>query len=129
MLLAGSVRAHPGWALVGVAATIILGLAIGTALRWPSQQAVFGALAAGVATCLLIFLAAQSTFLIDPSLAPDLGRVPGMTAAGEVEQNRAEAVDPYVAELLLGAVLGAVLMAATTASQGLRPTEEHVPAG
>jgi hypothetical protein len=129
MLLAGSVRAHPGWALVGVAATIILGLAIGTALRWPSQQAVFGALAAGVATCLLIFLAAQATFLLDPSLAPDLGRVPGMTAAGEVEQNRAEAVDPYVAELLLGAVLGAVLMAATTASQGLRPTEEHVPAG
>jgi hypothetical protein len=42
MLLAGSVRARPGWALVGVAATIILGLAIGTALRWPSQQAVCG---------------------------------------------------------------------------------------
>lgn len=134
MLLAGSVRAHPDWALVSVAATVVLGLVIGTVLRWPSQQAVFGALAAGVATCLLIFLAAQSTFLLDPSLAPDLGRVPGMTAAGEVDQNRAEAFDPYVAELLLGAVLGAVLMAATTASQGLRGAQdhlskEHLPAG
>jgi hypothetical protein len=129
MLLAASVRAHPGWALVSVAATITLALVIGTALRWPSEQTVFGALAAGVATCLLIFLAAQSAFLLDPSLAPDLGRVPGMTAAGEVDQNRAEAVDPYVAELLLGALLGAVLIAATTASAGLGRTEEHLPAG
>jgi hypothetical protein len=39
------------------------------------------------------------------------------------DQNRAEAVDPYVAELLLGAVL----MAATTASGGLRATEGHFP--
>jgi hypothetical protein len=61
-------------------------------------------LAAGVAACLLIFLAAQSTFLLDPSLAPDLGRVPGMTAAQ-------------------------CSWPPTTASQGLRPTEEHVPAG
>jgi hypothetical protein len=129
MLMAVSVRAHPGWALVSVAATVTLGLVIGTARRWPSQQAMFGALAAGVATCLLIFLAAQSTFLLDRGLAPDLGRVPGMTAAGEVDQNRAEAVDPYVAELLLGALLGAALMAATTASGGLRDTEEHLAAG
>ncbi len=129
MLLAGSVRAHSVWALVSVAASVVLGLVIATALRWPSQQAVLGALAAGVATCLLIFLAAQSTFLLDPALAPDLGRVPGMTAVGEVDQNRAEAIDPYVAELLLGAVLGAVLIAAATASRGSRAAEEQVPTG
>jgi hypothetical protein len=52
--------------------------------------------------------------------------VPGMTATGEVDQNRAEAVDPYVAELLLGAVLGAALIAATTASRSVRRTERHL---
>lgn len=126
MLLEASVRAHPGWALLSVAGTITLGLVIATALRWPSHQAALGALAAGVAICLLIFLAAQSTYLIDPGLVPDLGHVPGMTAAGEVEQNRAEAVDPYVAELLLGAALGAALIAATTASRGVRRAEGHL---
>ena len=126
MLLAASVRAHPGWALLSVAGTILLGLVIATALRWASGQAALAALAAGVAICLLIFLAAQSTYLLDPGLVPDLGRVPGMTAAGEVEQNRAEAVDPYVAELLLGAVLGAALIAATAASRSVRRTEGHL---
>ena len=126
MLLAASVRAHPGWALLSVAGTILLGLVIAAALRWASEQAALAALAAGVAICLLIFLAAQSTYLLDPGLVPDLGRVPGMTAAGEVEQNRAEAVDPYVAELLLGAVLGAALIAATAASRSVRRTEGHL---
>jgi hypothetical protein len=127
MLLAASVRAHPSWALLSVAGTIVLGLVIATALRWPSPQAALAALAAGVAICLLIFLAAQSTYLLDPRLVPDLGPVPGMTATGEVDQNRAEAVDPYVAELLLGAVLGATLIAATTASRSVQRTEEHLP--
>ncbi len=129
MLLAASVRAHPSWALLSVAGTITLGLVIATALRWPSEQAALAGLAAGVAICLLIFLAAQSTYVVDARLVPDLGHVPGMTAAGEVEQNRAEAVDPYVAELLLGAVLGAALIAATTASRRVRRTEEHLPVG
>ena len=52
-----------------------------------------------------------------------------MTGAGEVEQNSAEAVDPYVAELLLGALLGAALITATTASRRMRRTEEHLPVG
>lgn len=130
MLLDASVRAHPSWALLSVVGTITLGLVIATALRWPSGQAALAALAAGVAVCLLIFLAAQSTYGVDPRLVPDLGHVPGMTAAGEVEQNRAEAVDPYVAELLLGAVLGAALVAATTtASRRVQRTEEHLPVG
>lgn len=126
MLLEPSVRAHPDWALVSVAGTVTIGLSIATALRWPFQQAAFGALAAGVATCLLIFLAAQSTYLLAPTLAPDLGRLPGMSAAGEVDQNRAEAVDPYVAELLMGATLGAVLIAVTTASRRVRRAEDDL---
>jgi hypothetical protein len=117
MLLNASVRADPSWAMLTVAGTVTLGLVIATARRWPTRQAAFAALSAGVAISLLIFLAAQSTYIVNPSLVPNLGQVPGMTAGGEVEQNRAEAVDPYVAELLLGAVLGAVLIAATTASR------------
>jgi hypothetical protein len=128
MLLAASVRAHPSWALLSVAGTVVLGLVIATALRWPAPQRALAALAAGVAISLLIFLAARSTYLLDPSLVPDLGHVPGMTATGEVDQNRAEAVDPYVAELLLGAVLGATLIAATTASRSEQRTEGHLPA-
>jgi hypothetical protein len=119
MLLNAGVRAHPSWALLTVAGTVALGLVIATALRWQSRQAAFAALSAGVAISLLIFLAAQSTYIVDPSLAPDLGHVPGMTAGGGVEQNRAEAVDPYVAELLLGGALGAMLIVATTASRAL----------
>jgi MFS family permease len=119
MLLNASVRAHPSWALLTVAGTVTVGLVIATVLRWPSRQAAFAALSAGVAISLLVFLAAQSTYIVNPSLVPNLGRVPGMTAGAEVEQNRAEAVDPYVAELLLGAVLGAVLIAATSASRAV----------
>jgi hypothetical protein len=126
MRLEPSVRAHPSWALLSVAGTVLLGLAIGTARRWPSQQAGLGALATGVATCLLIFFAAQCTYLLSPRLAPDLGHVPGMTAAGQIEQNRAEAADPYVAELLVGALLGALLIAGSTASRNRRRTDENL---
>jgi MFS family permease len=117
MLLEASVRADPTWAALSVAATIAAGLIVATVLRWPYAQAALGALTAGVATCLLIFLVAQATYLLDPSLVPDLGPVSGMTAAAEVEQSRAEAADPYVAELLVGAVLGAALIAAAAASR------------
>ncbi len=114
MLLAASVRAHPSWALLSVAGTIVLGLAIATALRWPSPQAALAALAAGVAICLLIFLAAQSTYLLDPRPVPHLGHVPGMTATRSIRTVLSRST-AFVAELLLGAVLGAELIAATTA--------------
>jgi hypothetical protein len=122
MLLGADVRAHPGWGLLSVAVTVLLGLAIALALRWPYRQVGIGALATGVATCLLIFVAAQGTYLLAPQLAPDLGHVPGMTAAGQIEQNRAEAVDPYFAELLLGALLGTLLIAGSTGSSNVPRT-------
>ncbi len=127
MLLRASIRAHPGWAVLIVAVTVLLGLAVATLLRWPSQQAALAALAAGVGTCLLIFIAAQATYLLSPELAPDLGHAPGMTAAGEAEQNHAEALDPYVAQLLLGALLGAVLIAGSAASRSEQRTEPDLP--
>jgi hypothetical protein len=127
MLLRANIRAHPGWAVLIVAVTVLLGLAVSTLLRWPSQQAALAGLATGAATCLLIFIAAQTTYLLSLELAPDLGHVPGMTAAGEVEQKHAEALDPYVAELLLGALLGAVLIAGSTASRSEGRTEGQPP--
>ena len=127
MLLYATVRAHPSWALLSVAVTAVLGLVVATVLRWPSRQAALAALASGVATCLLIFLAAQSTYLLDPQLVPDLGPVAGMTATGQVAQNRAEAADPYVAEFLLGAVLGAVLIAGISARRRVPRTETTLP--
>lgn len=123
MLLYASVRAHPSWALLTVAGTVTLALVTATALHWQPGQPAFAALSAGAAISLLIFLAAQSTYIVNPSLAPNVGQVPAMTAGAEVEQSRAEAVDPYVAELLLGAVLGAVLIAATTVSLALARRE------
>jgi hypothetical protein len=123
MLLLTSVRAHSSWALLSFAVTVLLGLAIGTVLRWPDQQIRLAALASGVATCLLIFLAAQCTFLVFPQLAPDVGFVPGMTAAGHADQNRTEAMDPYVAELFVGALLSALLIAASTTTPRRRRTD------
>jgi hypothetical protein len=46
-----------------------------------------------------------------------------MTAAGHVDQNRAEAMDPYVAELFVGALLGALLIATGTAPRRARRTD------
>lgn len=113
MLLFAGVRSHPSWALLSVAVAVLLGLVVTPVLRWPSRQVAQTALATGVATCLLIFLAAQLTYLLGPQLVPNLGHVPGMTPNGQVDQNRAEAIDPYVAEFLLGAIIGAVLIAAS----------------
>ena len=129
MLLEPGVRADPHAALAPVIGTVTLGVILTAPLRWPVHQAVVGALSAGAATCLLIFLAAQCTYLLAPTLAPNLGRVPGMSAAAEVAQNRVEAVDPYVAELLLGAGLGAVLMATATVSPRARRAEDHLHVG
>ena len=50
-----------------------------------------------------------------------------MTATGQVAQNRAEAADPYVAEFLLGAVLGAVIIAGISARRRVPRTETTLP--
>jgi membrane-anchored protein YejM (alkaline phosphatase superfamily) len=126
MLLLSSVRANASWTLLSVAVTILLGLAIGTILRWPAPQVGLAALAAGIATCLLIFLFAQSTYLVFPQLAPDLSFVQ-LTKTAHVEQNRVEAIDPYIAQLLLGALLSALLILASATSRHLNPRNKHHP--
>src|SRR5262249_33682199 len=100
MLLSSGMRAHPGYALATVVAAVLAG-------------AVFGrtaALGAGAATCLLIFLAAVGTYAVAPQLAPDV--------APTREANWIEATDPYVAELLLGGLLGATLVPARPGGPG-----------
>jgi hypothetical protein len=104
MLLSAGARAHPGYALAIVAAAVLAGGLLG---RTPSV-----ALGAGAATCLLIFLAAVGTYAVAPSLVPDV--------APTAEANRIESTDPYVAELLLGGLLGAALIAAGLGEPGRR---------
>jgi hypothetical protein len=117
MLAFTGVRANPGWALLSVAVVALLALVIATALRWPAPHVGLATLAAGAATCLLIFLAATGTYSLLPRLAPDLGHVAGMTAGGQAEQNQIEATDPYVAEFILGALLSLLVTAAGIATR------------
>jgi hypothetical protein len=127
MALLAGVRAHSGWALVSTTATIALGWAIGTRLGWPRHQVGLAGLGAGVATCLLIFLAAIATYAVAPGLAPDVAGptdAGGLTPAARAETNRVESTDPYVAELMLGALLGALLIAGSTATRPLLTAAE-----
>jgi hypothetical protein len=128
MLLLSGVRANASWALLSVVVTIVLGLAVGTVLRWPGEQVGLAALAAGVATCLLIFLVAQCTYLVVPQLVPE-GAFVQLTEAAHVEQDRTEAIDEYVAELLLGALLGALLMATSITSRRAIDRREQLRSG
>jgi hypothetical protein len=126
MLLLGSVRGHAEWALVSTTATIGLGWAIGTRLGWPRHQVGLAGLGAGVATCMLIFLAAIATYAVFPQLVPDVAGptdAGGLTPAARAETNRVESTDPYVVELMLGALLGGLLMVGSgpTRPRGTRP--------
>jgi hypothetical protein len=134
MLLLGSVRAQPQWTLVSVTATILLGWAIGTCLRWPRHQVGLAGLAAGVATCMLITVAAIDTYAVFPQLVPDVAgptNAGGLTPAARAETNRVESADPYVADLVLGALLGALLIAGSTRTRPRRgvPTPLGAPRG
>jgi hypothetical protein len=120
MLLLGSVRAQPQWALASVTATIMLGWAIGVRLGWTRHQVGLAGLTAGVATCMLIVLAAIGTYAVVPHLVPDVAGptdAGGLTPAARAETNRVESTDPYVADLVLGALLGALLIAGSTATR------------
>jgi hypothetical protein len=108
MLLSDSVRAHPEWALVVVVACPLL-----AARR--ARDAEIAALAAAFASCLLIFVVAVGTYAAFPALAPDIATGQAINPALE---NQIESTDPYVGELLLGALLGVVLIAAVRARGG-----------
>jgi hypothetical protein len=67
------------------------------------------ALGTAFATCLAIFVVAAGTYAALPRLAPDIA--PGNAADPQLE-NQIESTDPYVGELLLGALLGVALIGA-----------------
>jgi hypothetical protein len=87
-----------------------------------------------VATCLLTFLAAITTYAVFPQLVPDVAGptdAGGLTPAARAETNRVESADPYVAELMLGALLGGLLIAGSTSTRPLdrlrrRPDQDLV---
>ncbi len=129
MLLVPSVRAHPAWALLTVLTAILSGLLMPGLLGWTDRQALVAGITAGVATCMLIFVAVIGTYAAFPRLVPDVAGptdAGGLTPAARAQTNQAESQDPYVAELLLGALLSATLIAglATTRNRNrpMRPT-------
>ena len=69
---------------------------------------------------------ALGTYAVRPELIPDrcgTSNACGLTPAARVETNAILAGDPYVADLLLGALLAALLIVAAGAA--LVPTGEH----
>jgi hypothetical protein len=99
LLVSEPLRANPQWALLPVvAATVVAGRGNGAV----------GALGAAFVTCLAVFFVAALTYAALPELAPYIAP---SNATDPVLENRIEAIDPYVAELLLAALLGLVLRA------------------
>ncbi|GAB3880997.1 hypothetical protein GCM10029964_036320 [Kibdelosporangium lantanae] len=80
-------------------AGVALGTRTGSAVRGVSTG-----LAAAAALLLLTFLAAVITYTLAPDLAPDVAP-PALSAAARAEVNGVESIDPYVADLLVGAIL------------------------
>lgn len=111
MLFLGSVRAHPQWALAIVAASALL-----TArLARPGDREV-AVLVTAFASCLLIFVVAVGTYAAFPGLAPDIATAQAVNPALE---NQIESTDPYIGELLLGALLGVAVVGAARVRRAL----------
>jgi hypothetical protein len=125
MLLSAGVRAHPGANLAIASATVVAGVLLAARRRLPAHAAIVAGLGAGAATCLLITLLALGTYAARPQLIPDrcgTSNACGLTPAARAETNEILAGDPYVADVLLGALLAALLTAGARA--GLAVTGE-----
>jgi hypothetical protein len=110
-LYAGSVPVLPPGLVWWLAFLLIVAAAAGTArLNRPVEMALAAALLAIVTAGQALFLAANVLYQYGPDAwMPYAGPGP-LTPQGQLEQNRAEAVDPYAALLFLGAVAAAVLV-------------------
>jgi hypothetical protein len=115
LLLSDAVRAHPQWSIAVVATSAVAA----ARLAAPSGRAEIAALATAFATCLLIFVAVAGTYAAAPGLAPDSATAQAVNPALE---NQIEAMDPYVGMLLVGALLGATLIAAVRSGPVTRPS-------
>jgi len=100
VLASATVRTHPQWALA-----LIFGAVVVAARRGGE----IAALGTAFATCLAIFAVSVGTYSALPRLAPDIAPA---NATDPLLENRIESTDPYVAELLLAALLGTALIAA-----------------
>jgi hypothetical protein len=100
VLASGTVRSHPEWALVLLAACT-------AAAAW--RGGALAALGTAFALCLMVFVLAVGTYTALPRLAP---AVAPANAANPRLENQIESTDPYVAELLLAALCGIVLTGA-----------------
>jgi hypothetical protein len=123
------VRARPLWPVV---VTLAAG---GLALLWHRELTADrqgGLVLLGTAALgqLMIFLAAAVTYAIAPALAPPMtGRdsVGGLTREVRPETNVVESMDPLVAVLVLGALLGGLLIAVVADGQEPRKLRAQVP--
>jgi len=97
--------------LTRLAFLLIAAAAAGAAwLTRPVESRFLGALLATVTACQALFFAAAVLYRYGPDgWMPYAGPGP-LTPQAQVEQNRAEAIDPYVGLLLLGAVAATVLV-------------------
>ncbi|WP_033401005.1 hypothetical protein [Actinokineospora enzanensis] len=109
MLLSPAVRAAPPLTFLAAFALIPIGASLGSRLGSRTRGLLTG-LTATAAVLLLMFLAAVLTYRLAPNLAPDLSAPIGMPQSIRAEQSRIEAVDPYVANYLIGAITTAFLI-------------------
>lgn len=119
MLLLSAVRASPALTFLAAFALVPVGSALG-ARTGSRTRGVLSGLAAATATLLLMFLAAVLTYRLAPGLVPDVSPG-GLTPEARAENNRIEAVDPYVADFLLGAVLSGILTVLSALPARARP--------
>ncbi len=131
MLLSSGVRAFPGLTFLVAFALVLVGWAWGSRRGTPMKGLVSG-FAATTATLLLMFLAALFTYRLAPGLVPDIsgpGYAGGLTPQAKAETNRIESVDPYVADLLFGALLSGVLTWASVPATRPESTVDSSPLG
>jgi hypothetical protein len=96
---------------IGLAILLIAAAAIGAGrLARPAESRVLAGLFAAVTACQAVFFAAAVLYRYGPDAwMPFAGPGP-LTPEAQLEQNRVEAIDPYVGVLLLGAIAAGVLV-------------------
>jgi hypothetical protein len=113
-VISPTLRLHPHAGLVVVAGTAIVAMFVAAGRRsaLSMRGALVTALCAVNASCWTIFITAKTTYQVRPSLVPRISHIPygGLTPADLIETDRIEAIDPYVAYLLLGALMSLVLL-------------------
>lgn len=115
--------------LIWLAYLLIAGAAAGTGrLVRPAEIGAVGALLAVVTACEALFFAAAVLYRYGPDAwMPYAGPGP-LTPQAVLEQNRAEAIDPYVGPFLLGAVAAAVLAGLAVTARRRARAERTMPA-